>query len=183
MLAGSNPVIPLSVLRKAEAPRATPERELEWAGTMYASLVASAPEVWLSHPRQEGGRELRPSPFLESLPGVESAPVARAPGDDLLEHFPDDQGPALEPGQKTRGGIGVIDTQARNPLWAFVKYRLGARALTDYAGIYDQNSRGLFLHRAVELVWRMLKDQDALKDARVGGRLGGIGRERGRERV
>src|SRR3546814_3068625 len=60
----------------------------------------------------------------------------------LLEHLPDDQGPALEPGQKTRGGIGVIDTQARNPLWAFVKYRLGARALTDYAGIYDQNSRG-----------------------------------------
>src|SRR3546814_19738401 len=33
---GPNPFIPLSVLRKAEAPRATPERELEWAGTMYA---------------------------------------------------------------------------------------------------------------------------------------------------
>ncbi|MGB3290039.1 MAG: PD-(D/E)XK nuclease family protein, partial [Burkholderiaceae bacterium] len=63
---------------------------------------------------------------------------------------------------RTRGGIAVIDTQARNPLWAFVKYRLGASQLRGYADIADQNARGLLLHKAIELVWRVLQDQQAL---------------------
>src|SRR3546814_11450710 len=71
----------------------------------------------------------------------------------------------------TRGGIAVIDTQARNPLWAFVKYRLGASRLGGYADISDQNARGLLLHRAIELVWQVLKDKEGLMRLWRGGGL------------
>ncbi|TEA80287.1 hypothetical protein ERE07_03020 [Allopusillimonas ginsengisoli] len=90
---------------------------------------------------------------------------------DILEYLVDDQGPPLEPGAETRGGIGVIDTQARNPLWAFAKYRLGASALPPYAELFDQNARGELLHRAIEIVWRMIPDQEALRSLDQAGHL------------
>lgn len=157
-----NPFLPLPALRQANAPRATPERELQWARGMFRALQECAPQVWVSHAGQEGERELRPSPFIARL-GVQpfSLPDAGA-GACVLESLRDDQGPALQPGQPTRGGIAVIDTQARNPLWAFARYRLGARRLSAYADVTDQNARGIFLHRAMELVWRVLPDQAAL---------------------
>ncbi|AEC18628.1 hypothetical protein PT7_0088 [Pusillimonas sp. T7-7] len=166
-----NPFIPLAALRQAHAPRATPERELHWAKTLYRSLLASAPQVWLSHAEYEGERELRPSPCIAA-----AAPSARAlePAASMpcsLEYIQDEQGPPLQAGHITRGGIAVIDTQARNPLWAFAKYRLGASELANYAELSDQNARGLLLHKAIELVWRMLPDQQALRDLHAQGGL------------
>ncbi|MGP1613587.1 MAG: PD-(D/E)XK nuclease family protein, partial [Pollutimonas bauzanensis] len=169
-----NPFIPLAALRQANAPRATPDRELHWARTMYDALLACAPEVLLSHALHEGESELRPSPFIAGLDIAEMAAQAVEQGACALEYVLDDHGPALQAGGKTRGGIGVIDTQARNPLWAFVKYRLGASQMVDYADISDQNARGIFLHRAIELVWRMVPDQQGLRDLQADGRLAGL---------
>jgi RecB family exonuclease len=141
---------------------------------MYDALLACAPEVLLSHAQHEGESELRPSPFIAALDEFSLEPEAVAQDACALEYVLDDHGPALLAGTATRGGIGVIDTQARNPLWAFAKYRLGASELLDYADTSDQNARGVFLHRAIELVWRMLSDQQGLRDAQAGGRLTGL---------
>ena len=167
-----NPFIPLAALRKANAPRATPERELHWALSMYDALLACAPDVSLSHARHEGESELRPSPCIAALPVHEE--MAQEPASRpacVLEYVRDEQGPPLQAGRPTRGGIGVIDTQARNPLWAFARYRLGASLLQDYADIADQNARGVFLHRAIELVWRLVPGQQGLRELHAQGRL------------
>jgi probable DNA repair protein len=166
-----NPFIPLAALRQANAPRATPERELHWARAMYAALLECAPSVWLSHAQMQGETELRPSPCIVDIPLVSAQPAPAAVPRCRLEYVRDDTGPALQAGKTTAGGISVIDTQARNPLWAFVKYRLGASRLSDYADISDQNARGIFLHRAIELVWRLLPDQEALQAAYAQGRM------------
>ncbi len=166
-----NPFIPLAAQRQARAPRATPERELHWARTLYESLLGSAPQVWLSHAEYEGERELRPSPCMASLEAVQQTPEPQASRPCVLEYIRDEQGPPLREGEITRGGIAVIDTQARNPLWAFAKYRLGASELAAYAELADQNARGLLLHKAIELVWRMLPDQQALRDRHEQGGL------------
>ncbi|WP_460873700.1 PD-(D/E)XK nuclease family protein [Paralcaligenes ginsengisoli] len=166
-----NPFIPLAALRQANAPRATPERELQWAGDMYEALLCCAPQIWLSHPQHEGERELRPSPFIAELAAQVCTSHLPEQAPALLESLADDQGPALGAGGATKGGIGVIDTQARNPLWAFVKYRLGASQLGNYAEIADQNARGLFLHRAIELVWHMIDSQAALQRLQASARL------------
>ena len=166
-----NPFIPVAALRHANAPRATPERELQWAQTLYTSLLACAPSVRLSHALHEGERLLRPSPCIAHLPITESEADISEPPACVLEYVIDEQGPTLQAGSATRGGIGVLDTQARNPLWAFVKYRLGASQLKDYADLANQNARGLFLHRAIELVWRQLEDYQALQELHDNGRL------------
>ncbi|HWK69633.1 MAG TPA: PD-(D/E)XK nuclease family protein [Burkholderiaceae bacterium] len=172
-----NPFIPMAVLRQANAPRATPERELQWAMTMYAGLLECAPQVWLSHAQREGERELRPSPCIAELDVQAPQPAAAMSSACRLEQLLDEQGPPLQSQGGTRGGIAVIDTQARNPLWAFVKYRLGASQLKGYAEISDQNARGLLLHRAIELVWRVLEDQQGLLRLWNGGGLDTLLRE------
>lgn len=169
-----NPLIPASVLRQAGAPRATPERELHWAGVLFDDLGRLAPNVWFSHARHEGERELRPSPFIAGLAEVStvSEPLAESAAVSCkLEAIIDQQGPALTASETVSGGIALLDTQSRNPLWAFVKYRLGASQLPDYAPMGNQNARGLFMHRALELIWRKLEHHEALGAASSEGTL------------
>ncbi|WP_459615160.1 PD-(D/E)XK nuclease family protein [Bordetella sp. 2513F-2] len=173
-----NPLLPLAVLRAAGAPRATPERERLWAETLYAALCACAPEVVVSHARMDGERELRGSPLIDALQETAwrpPAPVRAAPLPQQV--LQDDRGPPLPAAQGqaavagATGGLDVLDTQARNPLWAFVRHRLGGRALADYAEAAAMRVRGEFLHRALELVWRMLPDQERLHEVMAEGGL------------
>lgn len=169
-----NPLLPLVVLRQAGAPRATPERERQWAESMYTALCRCAPEVVVSHAHLEGERELRPSPLIAQVPLMDWQMPAAAESEILPQQvLVDDRGPALPlaGAAGATGGLDVLDTQARNPLWAFVRHRLGGRALADYAQMASQNVRGQFLHRALELVWRMFSCQEELHTAMEQGRL------------
>lgn len=166
-----NPLVPLAALRRVNAPRATPERELQWAHSIYSSLLACAPCIWLSHPVQEGERELRPSPCIAEIPAQAAEPQVDAWPEWPLEYVVDDKGPPLDTRDHVKGGIALIDAQARNPLWAFAKFRLGASAMSDYATLMDQSVRGQFLHRAMELLWSMLPSQKSLIELMNAGRL------------
>ncbi|HRL22646.1 MAG TPA: PD-(D/E)XK nuclease family protein [Alcaligenes sp.] len=169
-----NPLIPAHVLRRAQAPRSTPERELEWARWMMAALLRCADQVWLSAPLQAGEQVLRPSPLIASWPLQPLDWLAPSVPAAALETLSDEQGPALQAQERIRGGISVLDTQARSPLWAFVKFRLHGQALPDYARLGDMNTRGLFLHRAVELFWRTVQDQEALHEHMALGTLDSV---------
>lgn len=160
-----NPFIPVAALRQAGAPRATPERELQWAKTLYASLLCTAAEVRLSYPRFEGERELRPSPCMAGVP-IRNASLQNAAAASVrLETLVDEQGPPLSEHEPVKGGIGVIDTQARNPLWAFVRFRLGGRLLPAYAQGSDAGMRGRFVHAVAQSVWNSLQDHEGLHAA------------------
>ncbi|AOB38463.1 hypothetical protein FYA99_14870 [Bordetella parapertussis] len=170
-----NPLLPLAVLRQVGAPRATPEREREWAEGMFMALRRCAPEMIASHAAMDGERELRPSPLIARAAPADWQPGADAQAAALEQEILDDsQGPPLEAERQSRGGLDVLDTQARNPLWAFVRHRLGGRAMAPYADAATVSVRGQFLHRALELVWRMLPDQEALHAAMAEGRLAAL---------
>lgn len=159
-----NPFIPYQVLRQAQAPRSTPERELQWAYQMCEVLHQAAPVLIFSYAEQDNGQLLRPSPLIDALPlDVETDPLAQPVAHPpTLERLVDEQGPPVEPGQAILGGSGVLDKQARNPLWAFVQYRLYAQALPSYEDTRAIRLwRGNFLHRALELVWQHLELKDS----------------------
>ncbi|MEZ2623841.1 hypothetical protein ACBP93_11240 [Paenalcaligenes hominis] len=159
-----NPFIPYQVLRQAQAPRSTPERELQWAYQLCEVLHQAAPTLIFSHAEQDNGQLLRPSPLIESLPvKAELDPLAQpVEHPPALERLLDEQGPPLEPGHTIFGGSGVLDKQARNPLWAFVQYRLHTQALPSYEDTRAIRLwRGNFLHRALELVWLSIEPKDS----------------------
>lgn len=154
-----NPFIPYSVLRHAQAPRATPERELEWSYRLMHALKAAAPHIICSYALQDNGQAIRPSPLLADMDKrqVEDPLRIESSQSVAMEQIQDEQGPAVPPDQPVFGGSALLDRQARNPLWAFVQYRLHAAALPSY----DDSSivrmwRGSFLHRCIELFWNSL---------------------------
>ena len=149
-----NPFIPYSALRRVNAPRSTPERELQWARYLFSALCSSAQTVWVSYPQYQGEQLLRPSPLLKALAQQDYALPDADTTAQVLERVQDEHGPALSSDEKVRGGAGVLDTQARSPLWAFVKYRLSAAVLPRYAQVGEQNVRGEFLHSAIERIWK-----------------------------
>jgi len=178
-----NPFIPLAVQRQAATPRATPERELQWAHESWRMLTQCAPQVTVSCAAFEGECELRPSPFIATLPVQTQAGVGNAADTAItppacMECVRDDQGPALaappaahevpangHAGEAVPGGVAVLEAQSRNPLWAFVKYRLHARQLPAYTRDLASGQhllRGNFLHACAELFCTQVRSQQTL---------------------
>ena len=171
-----NPFIPLSELRRVGAPRATPEREREWAEHMFAQLCGLAPTVVLSSPRHEGERGLRPSPLIQHVPPEDSVKmgVTEVPACELLEFIEDNQAPVLRADENVKGGVALLETQARNPLWAFVRYRLGAHGLPAYSDLAPASARGMFLHAVMQGVWETFRSQAQCQQMITSGALSEI---------
>lgn len=172
-IAKPNPFVPLSELRRVGAPRATPEREREWAAHMFSQLCALAPSVVLSSAKHEGERGLRPSPLMQHIEvtPADSLTFNEAPQSEPVEFVQDEQAPVLRAEENVKGGIALLETQARNPLWAFMRYRLGAYGLPAYSDLAPASARGMFLHAVMEAVWKTLGSQQACQRAMASGEL------------
>lgn len=160
-----NPFIPYAVLKQAQAPRATPERELQWAKNMLQSVQQTSTRLVFSHAEQNNGQLLRPSPLIVELASCISADPLTVENTMavVLECMLDQQGPAVTDQEKLFGGVALLDHQARNPLWAFVQHRLHATALPVYEDSGTMSLwRGMFLHEALELFWGQMAEKDQL---------------------
>ena len=158
-----NPLLPRQALAMAQAPRSTPEREREWAAGMFERLCQLAPSVTLSWPARDDQQELRASPLLHRVPLWQTPSVGEdVAGTVELEQWADGVCPPLNPDELVSGGVAVLDTQARNPMWAFVRYRLSTRALDPYARVPSRALRGTFLHAVMRAVWDDLQDKQQL---------------------
>ncbi len=154
-----NPLLPAALQRRAGAPNAGAEVQLEFARAIHGRLLKSAPEVVFSWAQREGDRPLRMSPLLAGLPPAILPPAGRSPvearaGCGEIERIDDSRAPPLAVGEKPGGGVGLLRAQAICPAWAFYRYRLAARALTEPVEGLNAADRGTLLHRVMERFWR-----------------------------
>ena len=80
----------------------------------------------------------------------------------------------LWPMEREAGGQEVLKLQAACPFRAFAEVRLRAREINRTDWGLDPRDRGNLLHKALEGLWRELKDLDSLIEARSTGTLRGI---------
>ncbi len=175
-MASPNPLIPLPALSQAQAPRATPAREYEWACSLFKALCGLAPRMIFSWPERDGDKPLRPSPMIADLPSVTRANGSRSTGPDstplALELWEDEAQVPLLPTERPKGGVTLLERQAINPCWAFFTFRLDVDGLKVHAVLPNTaTDRGNLLHKVMEDVWRTLGTQDALLELRASGRL------------
>jgi probable DNA repair protein len=154
-----NPLLPAILQRRAGAPNAGAEVQLEFARAIHGRLLKSAPEVVFSWAKREGDRPLRMSPLLAGMPAAMlpapiDAPIESRLGAGTVERIDDSRAPPLADGEKLGGGVGLLKAQAVCPAWAFYRYRLGARALTEPVDGLSAADRGTLLHRVMERFWR-----------------------------
>jgi ATP-dependent helicase/nuclease subunit B len=70
-----NPFLPIPMQSQHAMPHADPAREAAFANRVMARLQAAAPTVIFSHPLQQEGCALRPSPLIAGLP-LAAVPLA-----------------------------------------------------------------------------------------------------------
>ena len=158
-----NPLIPVQALAQAGAPRATAQREYEWATELMQALLRAGDEVVFSWAARDGEQPNRPSPFLAHLPQREYSVAVGPALEPVATHvWTDEPALALMPEEKIRGGVTVLQTQAVNPLWAFFQHRLKVRGLPAYAQWPATFDRGNFLHRVLQLLWQGWGDQSRM---------------------
>jgi probable DNA repair protein len=165
-----NPFLPIDLQRRYNLPHASAARELEFAGRLTGWLLASAPEVIVSHARRSGDENRRPSPLIAHLPAKEPERLGvfgalhRLVHESriLLERISDERAPSLAAGTEARLGTGVFKDQSACPFRAFAHARLGARALDEPEPGLDALGRGILLHSVMERVWCNLKSHSQL---------------------
>ncbi len=160
-----NPFIPIKLQKQLGLPHCSPGRELEYSEALLQSLLQAAPEIMISYPLQEGDRTLSPSPLLAEFPGAkqltrtESEPWVQAAS---LECLSDEKGPAINIGERIKGGTGVLKSQAQCPFQAFARYRLGARAIDELDIGLSHLDRGILVHEVLQCFWEEVKTHEAL---------------------
>jgi ATP-dependent helicase/DNAse subunit B len=94
-----------------------------------------------------------------------------------LEPLTDDPAPRVKADERVSGGTSLLETQSRNPLWAFLRYRLGAVGLKAYSDLPPVTLRGEYIHKILERLWHHLKNQAALVQAISDGSIDGLLRD------
>ncbi|HSN17863.1 MAG TPA: PD-(D/E)XK nuclease family protein, partial [Gammaproteobacteria bacterium] len=172
------PFIPARLQREHGMPHASAALELAFAKRVTGRLLGSASSVVVSTPDGEGDKPLRPSPLLAELPPAEIVLAevmpyaARLQGEyaRATEKHGDMQAPPLQPREHSRGGTGVLRSQAACPFQAFARHRLGARPLEEPGLGPDALERGILMHEVLQAVWGELKDHAGLAKLDVPGR-------------
>ena len=171
--------IPARLQREYRLPHASAALELEFAQRLTQRLLASSARTLASSPASRADDALRPSPLIASLPLAGDLPQAetlayrrqlQAEYGRAAERHGDMRGPALRPGEQTRGGTGLLAAQAACPFKAFGTHRLGAVPLEEPALGPDALERGRLMHEVLHSVWAELKDHAALAGQPAGTR-------------
>ncbi len=172
--ASPTPFLPLRMQVRYNMGNATPALAYTFAKSITDRLMASAPTIIASWPRRDDTSELRPSPFLGSLPETTLAALKIPPrtaletallqGAPQMEIFPDPVGPALVKGVLVSGGTRLLKDQSECPFRAFATHRLGAEELPSPSMGMDPRARGSIVHDVLEQVWSALEDSDTLQN-------------------
>nr|VFJ64954.1 MAG: probable DNA repair protein [Candidatus Kentron sp. FM]VFJ66385.1 MAG: probable DNA repair protein [Candidatus Kentron sp. FM]VFK16080.1 MAG: probable DNA repair protein [Candidatus Kentron sp. FM] len=179
-----NPFLPIRLQRRAGMPQVDPEVELARARRATARLLASAGRVVVSYPKTGADLPRAPSPLITWLPEIDlpmlaqSDPLGLGMGHENRESLLDEQGPPLEfdgpAGKKRKGGTRIWQDQARCPFRAFAVHRLGATGLDVPTVGLDYALRGVMVHRALEAIWRELRNWKrltAMDDDTLGSKI------------
>lgn len=166
-----NPFIPQRLQKTLNMPHATAERELIYCQQQTEQLKHTAQHVIFSHALKDDELALRPSPLIMDLAEIADTDISLAdfiaPTQEIfstkaIESMLDNMATPLGTQEKIRGGTDIFKLTAACPFKAFAELRLHARATEAPTLGLCAKERGTIVHKAMETLWRELKDQRTL---------------------
>ncbi len=165
-----DPLLPLTLQYRAGLPQASAQAQLQQAQQLLRIWAAGTIDCVLSWAASEEERPCDPSPLLQVAP---SPPPVVQQGFCLerwltglaapLTPWRDIGGPRWPAQPALPRGTKLLELQALCPFRGFAQLRLGALELPRPGPGIDDRWRGQILHRALELLWGELRDQDSLR--------------------
>ncbi len=171
MAATASPLLPWELQRDHDMPGTSMARELEFARAVSERIVRSVGVAAFSYAVQggeEGGRQ-RASAALSTLGLEETAAEEILAGGTVrevlaTERVLDDVTLPELPDRVIRGGASLLAAQAACGFKAFAEQRLWSTELDTVELGMDAAQRGTLVHRVLELFWKNLKTQEALRE-------------------
>ena len=181
-----NPFVPIAVQKKHGMPGADADNNLQQARNLQTALVSSAPEIILSHARNEEDRPLLASPLLQTPPLPDHAEMSEPShridkpavvditdekvqldrysqvifSSRRIELITDTAAPPVA--GLHSGGVSLFRDQSQCPFRAFARHRLHSRQLQQADIGLDSMQRGNLLHELMENTWTRLESQGRL---------------------
>ncbi|EKD55281.1 MAG: hypothetical protein ACD_60C00018G0006 [uncultured bacterium] len=167
-----HPLIPKQLQKKLHMPHATSERELIYCKKLVTQLKEHPKNIIFSHAEKEEEMDLRPSPLLNHIDTITLDDIKLSDYESIPEKihskksseiFLNDIAPPINDTEIIHGGTAIFKQQAACPFKAFTELRLHARSLeTPTLGLRNIE-RGNIMHKALELIWKIIKNSDNLK--------------------
>jgi len=163
--------IPLRLQVAAGIPTASAAGQAKLARASLDAWRRCADTVVCSWARLEGDAHRSPSPLLAHVPGrtdyrasmAVPALASRFAG-IALESIDDSMGFPVDTRVPVAGGVTPLTLQSECGFHAYGEMRLGGRPLETPAPGLDARQRGMLLHKALELIWITLnQDQFSLR--------------------
>lgn len=166
-----NPFIPHKLQKSLQMPHATAEKELYYSTKLTTQLKQSADTIIFSHALKLGDCDLRPSALIidchklsindiNQSDFITSAEIIHQ--SKSLESINDEQAPVVGHDEKLKGGVNIFKQQAACAFKAFAEIRLHAKKLELPSIGLRAKDRGTITHKALELLWKQIKDHDTL---------------------
>jgi probable DNA repair protein len=167
-----HPLLPWQLQKELGMPGTDPARSAARARAFTNALLAASNTVFFSYAREDGDGDLRPSPLLAELqiPSLDAAELLPdAPQSDPLayELVRDDAPLPPLPSNEVQGGSRVLQLQAACGFQAFAEFRLNARRIEEMELGFDAPESGRRLHDALQIFWKRVRTQDALRSMPV----------------
>jgi probable DNA repair protein len=172
-----NPLLPYSLQRDTDMPHASAERELAYAQSLSQRFLENSHQLIISYPKRLDDLPVSVSSLFSAYPEKTITELLGKPLDNLvplqelkrrhhesakLQSFTSGNAPLVTEAEKVRGGSSLFANQSACPFRAFSRHRLGLKKLSEPEVGLNAADRGSLLHRALELIWERLKNQQAL---------------------
>ncbi len=166
-----NPFIPHKLQKTLNMPHATADKELQYSAKLTSQLKQNTKMIIFSHALTLDDCDLRPSALIADCPKLSLndipqndfiSPAAIIHQSKLTESLLDEQAPKVNDDEKLAGGVNLFKQQAACGFKAFAEIRLHAKRLKSASIGLRPEDRGTITHKALELLWKQLKDYETL---------------------
>jgi ATP-dependent helicase/nuclease subunit B len=163
-----NPLLPLSIQRELNLPQSSPEREYFFAHRLTQRLTQSSVNLYASSVTLKGDKQLSASPLIKNFQLFDFVVEAVQQHEQRLftsrqmETCLDYCGPRITDLESIRGGSQILKSQATCPFQAFARYRLHSSEIPVPGIGLSAMERGNLLHKVMEIIWRILREQSQL---------------------
>jgi ATP-dependent helicase/nuclease subunit B len=161
-------LLPVKLQREFGVISAGAQSQLQFALELQNRWIARAGECVFSYANPGDGRSAAPSPVLPETaqrPASSATPHphwhALLRAQPTLERLTDETAPAFGADERTRG-VSTLRAQSRCAFRGFADTRLGCEPLERPLPGFNRQERGNLIHHALEHIWSVLRDSNAL---------------------